>query len=116
MVHWLGGSGYGTAQHSPPGKTPVDILKERFGAARSTRKNSRSGDALSANKPLGGAEGEVLDFLVQSKRNKAAALKLMRKLLKKQGVSPTVIVIVSVSCSPWHASANSLIHRIDFLF
>ncbi len=30
MVHWLGGSGYGTAQHSPPGKTPVDILKERF--------------------------------------------------------------------------------------
>ena len=29
------------------------------------------------------AEGEVLDCLVQSKRNKAAALKLMRKLLKK---------------------------------
>ena len=30
-------------------------------------------------------EGEVLDFLVQSKRNAKAALKLMRKLLKKQG-------------------------------
>src|SRR5450432_202309 len=29
------------------------------------------------------AEGEVLDVLVQSKRNKLAALKLMRKLLKK---------------------------------
>jgi hypothetical protein len=29
------------------------------------------------------AEGEVLDVLVQSKRNKHAALKLMRKLLKK---------------------------------
>ena len=29
------------------------------------------------------AEGEVLDVLVQSKRNKRAALKLMRKLLKK---------------------------------
>ncbi len=29
------------------------------------------------------AEGEVLDVLVQSKRNKDAALKLMRKLLKK---------------------------------
>ena len=28
---------------------------------------------------------EVLDFLVQSKRNAQAALKLMRKLLKKQG-------------------------------
>jgi len=31
------------------------------------------------------AEGEVLDCLVQSKRNKTAALKLMRKLLKKRG-------------------------------
>jgi transposase-like protein len=29
------------------------------------------------------AEGEVLDVLVQSKRDKRAALKLMRKLLKK---------------------------------
>ena len=33
-------------------------------------------------------EGEVLDFLVQSKRNAQAALKLMRKLLKKQGWPP----------------------------
>jgi transposase-like protein len=31
------------------------------------------------------AEGEVLDVLVQSKRDKHAALKLMRKLLKKYG-------------------------------
>jgi transposase-like protein len=30
-------------------------------------------------------EGEVLDLLVQSKRNAKAALKLMRKLLKKHG-------------------------------
>jgi transposase-like protein len=29
------------------------------------------------------AEGEVLDVLVQSRRNKRAALKLVRKLLKK---------------------------------
>ena len=36
-------------------------------------------------------EGEVLDFLVQSKRNAQAALKLMRKLLKKQGWTPTRI-------------------------
>ena len=36
-------------------------------------------------------EGEVLDFLVQSKRNAKAALKLMRKLLKKQGIAPTWI-------------------------
>jgi transposase-like protein len=36
-------------------------------------------------------EGEVLEFLVQSKRNAKAALKLMRKLLKKQGWAPTRI-------------------------
>jgi putative transposase len=29
------------------------------------------------------AEGEILDVLVQSKRDKHAAVKLMRKLLKK---------------------------------
>jgi putative transposase len=34
------------------------------------------------------AEGEVLDVLVQSKRNKHAALKLMRKLLKRYGSVP----------------------------
>jgi putative transposase len=34
------------------------------------------------------AEGEVLDVLVQSKRNKHAALKLMRKFLKKYGFVP----------------------------
>src|SRR5258707_8511198 len=37
-------------------------------------------------------EGEVLDIVVQRGRDKAAALKLMRKLLKKQGFAPTVIV------------------------
>ena len=37
-------------------------------------------------------EGEVLDILVQHGRDKAAALKLMRKLLKKQGFAPAVIV------------------------
>jgi transposase-like protein len=34
------------------------------------------------------AEGEVLDVLVQTRRNKRAALKLMRKLLKKHGFVP----------------------------
>lgn len=38
------------------------------------------------------SEGEVLDFLVQPRRNAKAALKLMRKLLKKQGFAPTQIV------------------------
>ena len=37
-------------------------------------------------------EGEVLDVLVQSRRNKRAALKLMRKLLKSQGFSPDTVV------------------------
>ena len=30
LVRWLGGSGHGGALHSPPGKTSLDILKERF--------------------------------------------------------------------------------------
>ena len=38
------------------------------------------------------AEGEVLDVLVQSRRNKRAALKLMRKLLKKYGFVPDKLV------------------------
>jgi transposase-like protein len=38
-------------------------------------------------------EGEVLDLLVQPRRDKAAAVKLMRKLLKKQGFAPDVLVI-----------------------
>ncbi len=37
-------------------------------------------------------EGEVLDVLVQKRRNKAAALKLLRKLLKNQGFQPEAIV------------------------
>jgi putative transposase len=38
------------------------------------------------------AEGEVLDVLVQSKRNKRAALNLMRKLLKNYGFVPDKLV------------------------
>lgn len=30
VVRWLGGAGHGSALHSPPGRTPLDILKERF--------------------------------------------------------------------------------------
>jgi transposase-like protein len=36
-------------------------------------------------------EGEVLEFLVEPRRNAKAALKLMRKLLKKHGWAPTRI-------------------------
>ena len=37
-------------------------------------------------------EGEILDFLVQPKRDAKAATKLVRKLLKRQGWAPTRIV------------------------
>ena len=37
-------------------------------------------------------EGKVLEVLAQSRRNKSAALKLLRKLLKKQGYVPDQIV------------------------
>jgi transposase-like protein len=36
-------------------------------------------------------EGEVLDVLVQRRRDKAAAMKLVRKLLRKQGFAPAVV-------------------------
>ena len=38
------------------------------------------------------SEGEVLDLLVQPKRDTAAALRLMRKLLRKQGYAPDELV------------------------
>src|SRR6201984_473749 len=37
-------------------------------------------------------EGEVLDMLVQRRRDKRAALRLMRKLLRKQGFAPKIVV------------------------
>ena len=38
------------------------------------------------------SEGEVLDVLVQTTRNKAAALRLMRKLLRKYGFVPDRVI------------------------
>src|SRR5215207_1489426 len=38
------------------------------------------------------SEGEVLDLLVQLRRDTAAALRLIRKLLKKQGYAPDMLV------------------------
>jgi transposase-like protein len=37
-------------------------------------------------------EGEILDMLVQRRRDKRVALKLMRKLLRKQGFAPRLVV------------------------
>jgi len=36
-------------------------------------------------------DGEVQEFLVQSRRDTRAALKLMRRLLKHQGIAPNAI-------------------------
>ncbi len=44
------------------------------------------------------SHGEVLDMLVQPKRDKAAALKLMRKLLKRYGFAPRVLVADKLRC------------------
>ena len=38
------------------------------------------------------SEGEVLDMLVQRRRDKSAALRLLRKLMKRQGFAPRTIV------------------------
>ena len=48
------------------------------------------------------SEGEILDMLVQPRRDRAAALRLMRKLLRKQGYAPDVLVtdrLPSYSCA-----------------
>ena len=45
-------------------------------------------------------EGEVLDVLVQKRRNKVAALKLLRRLLKNQGIHPEVIVTDGLASYP----------------
>jgi len=37
-------------------------------------------------------EGEILDMLVQRRRDTKAALRLMRKLIRKQGFTPKVMV------------------------
>jgi putative transposase len=38
-------------------------------------------------------EGEVLDMLVQRRRDTRSALRPMRKLLKKQGFVPKIIIV-----------------------
>ena len=37
-------------------------------------------------------EGEVLDMLIRRRRDSRAVLRLMRKLLKKQGFAPKLLV------------------------
>ena len=56
-------------------------------------------------------EGEVLDVLVQKRRNKAAALKLLRRLLKNQGVHPETITTDKLASYGAAASDLNLANR-----
>jgi len=58
-------------------------------------------------------EGEVLDFLVQSRRNARAAKKLMNKLLKKQGFAPSRIVTDKLRSYPAAFRAIGLVAEHD---
>jgi putative transposase len=58
-------------------------------------------------------EGEVLDLLVQRRRDETAAVKLMRKLLKKQGFTPDVLVTDKLRSYGAAKSAIGLLARHD---
>ena len=47
-----------------------------------------------------GVISSIVDPLVQKRRNKAAALKLLRKLLKNQGIHPDTIVTDGLGSYP----------------
>ncbi len=55
-------------------------------------------------------EGEVLDMLVQKRRNTVAALRLLRKLLKHQGIHPETIVTDKLA---WYRAAVRKLGCID---
>ncbi len=58
-------------------------------------------------------EGEVLDFLVQSRRNTKAAKKLMKRLLKKQGFAPSRVVTDKLRSYPAAFRALGLTAKHD---
>ncbi len=60
------------------------------------------------------SEGEVLDILVQGRRDKRAALKLMRKLLKNQGFVPDAFVTDKLPSYGAALSDLGLSKRHDF--
>ena len=50
-------------------------------------------------------EGEILDLLVQRRRDAKAAARLMRKLIKKHGFAPTLLV--RSSTEPWPSISSA---------
>ena len=59
------------------------------------------------------AEGEVLDVLVQARRDKGSAAKLMRKLLKKNGFLPDRIVTDDLRSYRAAARDLGIEHRLE---
>ena len=68
----------------------VPSVKDGVRQARRRGAGDESRDL--AHKQLPGQEGEILDLLVQPRRDKRAAVRLMRKLLSKQGFAPKLVV------------------------
>ncbi len=59
-------------------------------------------------------EGEVLDFLVQRKRDAKAAKKLMKKLLKKHSFAPSRVVTDKLRSYPAAFRAIGLTAKHDY--
>jgi putative transposase len=57
-------------------------------------------------------EGEVLDMLVQSRRDSRAALRLMRKLLKKQAFAPKLLVTDKLRSYAFRRLGLSCLHQL----
>ena len=55
--------------------------------------------------------GTVLDILVQSRRNAKAAKRLMRKLLKKQGIAPRVMITDKLAS--YGAAKREIMPRVE---
>jgi transposase-like protein len=74
-----------------------DLLAERgldisYETVRSWVLKFGAGNRTTATAAPSSTEGEVLDMLVQRRRDTRAAPRLMRKLLKKQGFAPKLLV------------------------
>jgi putative transposase len=55
--------------------------------------------------------GIVLDILVQSRRNATAAKRLLRKLLKKQGTAPRVMITDKLAS--YAAARRVVMHDVE---
>jgi hypothetical protein len=80
--HWVSRLGIEPDRLVVVGDGVIVILVDEMERATGARARHRAVDS----------EGEVLEILVQPQRDKAAAVRLLRKLLRRQGFVPTVIV------------------------